>query len=176
MQIASGIDVLIGPDEVQQRVRELGAEVTRDYAGAEPVLIGVLKGSFIFMADLVRNIDLKVHCEFLGLSSYGDSTESSGVVNVTLDLSHPIQGRDVLVVEDIVDTGLTMRYLLNNLRTRMPRTLKVCALLHKPERQKIDVHIDYLGFKVPNRYVVGYGLDDAGRFRNLPFIGVLQGG
>jgi hypoxanthine phosphoribosyltransferase len=168
------IDSLITAEEIAQRVKELGAAITRDYEGRNPVIVGVLKGSFLFMADLVREIRLPVRCDFLGLSSYGSDTKSSGVVKTTLDLSQPITGEDVIVVEDIVDTGLTMRYLISNLETRLPKSLRVCSLLHKPARQKVHVNIDYLGFTIPDRFVIGYGLDSAGIYRNLPYIGVLH--
>ena len=171
----ANVRVLYEADAIAARVRALGAEITRDLAGSTPFVIGILKGSFIFFADLVRAIDLPVACEFIGISSYGNSTESSGVVQITRDLGASIEGRDVLVVEDIIDTGLTMRYLLENLRTRRPRSLKVCTLLHKPANARVEVPIDYVGFVIPNEFVVGYGLDYAGRYRNLPFIGIYHG-
>ena len=132
----------------------------------------MFKGSFIFLADLFRHIDLPVEVDFLGLSSYGDSQETSGVVRVTQDLSRPIEGKNVLVVEDIVDTGLTMQYLLENLSTRKPKSIRVASLLHKPARSRVPIEIDYLGFEIPDRFVIGYGLDYQSKFRNLPFIGV----
>lgn len=172
LSIAQAVEPLIDEERLAARVRELGARIARDHAGQELVLVGILKGSFLFLADLCRCIDLQVSIDFLGVSSYGDGDQSSGVVKITSDLSRPVEGRHVLLVEDIIDTGLTMRYLLSNLATRRPASVKVCALLHKPARTRVEVGIDYLGFTVPDRFVVGYGLDDAGRLRNLPFIGV----
>ena len=167
---------LIAREKIAQRVVELGAQIAKDYEGKELVLVGVLKGSFLFMADLARAIPgSDVLIDFLGLASYGDETRSSGVVQITADLTKPIEGKHVLVVEDIVDTGLTMEYLFENLRTRHPASVKLCALLHKPDRAVKQVAIDYLGFTIPDLFVVGYGLDFAQRWRNLPFIGVLAG-
>jgi hypoxanthine phosphoribosyltransferase len=162
---------------IQERVAELGRRITADYQahGADLVLVGVLKGSVIFLADLMRHVDLPCTMELIGIQSYGDSTKSSGVVQITSDLTRPIEGKHVIVVEDIVDTGLTVAYLLHNLKTRQPASLRVCALLHKPERSLQPVPIEYLGFTIPNEFVVGYGLDYAQRYRNLPFIGVLEG-
>jgi hypoxanthine phosphoribosyltransferase len=168
---------LISPEAIAARVAELGAQVTRDYeahAGTDIVVIGVLKGSVIFLADLVRHIAAPVYVDFIGISSYGDATVSSGVVQITQDLSRPIEGKHVIVVEDIVDTGHTVHYLLQNLATRRPASIKLCSLLHKPERSEQQVKIDYLGFTIPNKYVVGYGLDIAQQYRNLPFIGYVQ--
>lgn len=166
---------LISATEIQKRIAELGAQIGRDYEGEDVVVIAVLKGSFIFVADLVRAIPSpSVQIEFLALASYGDETKSSGVVRITADLSKPIEGKHVLVVEDIVDTGLTMTYLLDNLRTRKPLSVKLCSLLHKPSRMQREVAIDYLGFTIPDLFVVGYGLDYAQRYRNLPYLGVLE--
>jgi hypoxanthine phosphoribosyltransferase len=169
---------LISPAKIAARVAELGAEITRAYADhpEDLVLVGVMKGSILFLADLVRHIDLPLQMETIGIASYGDSTKSSGVVQITSDLSKPIADKDVVIVEDIVDTGLTVSYLLENFRTRQPRTLKVAALLHKPERSVVPVDIHYLGFTIPNEFVIGYGLDYAQRFRNLPGIMVMEGG
>jgi len=168
------ITELISAAKIAERVRELGAQITSEYAGRELVLVGVLKGSFLFLADLARAIEsTEVRVEFLGVQSYGDETSSSGVVEITFDLKKPIDGKDVLVVEDIVDTGLTMEYIQKNLRTRNPASVKLCSLLHKPARQKVKTHIDYLGFTIDDLFVVGYGLDFGQRYRNLPFIGVL---
>lgn len=169
------IDVMHSAEAVADRVRALGEQITRDYEGRQLCLIGVLKGSFMFFADLVRSIDLPVKCEFIGISSYGNDTKSSGIVRITHDLQHSIEGLDVILVEDIVDTGLSMSYLLENFRTRRPRSLKVCTLLEKPENLQQKVPIDYVGFRIPNAFVVGYGLDAAGIFRNLPFIGIYNG-
>ena len=165
---------LISAEQIRARVAELGATIARDHADGELVMVGVLKGSFMFMADLCRAIDLPLAIEFLGLQSYGDQTRSSGVVQITADLTRPIEGKDVLVVEDIVDTGLTMDYLLENLRLRLPRSVRIAALLQKPDRMVKPVTIDYLGFTIPDAFVVGYGLDYAQRYRNLPYIGVLE--
>ncbi|HKE19009.1 MAG TPA: hypoxanthine phosphoribosyltransferase [Kofleriaceae bacterium] len=168
---------LISADEIAARVAELGRSITEDYrahaGGLE--LIGVLKGSIIFLSDLCRHIELPITIDFIGIASYGDETQSSGVVQITSDLSRPIEGRHVIVVEDIIDTGLTAHYLLDNLRTRHPASLKLCSLLHKPDRAERDVAIDYLGFTIPNKFVVGYGLDFAQLYRNLAFIGHLEG-
>lgn len=168
---------LISAEKIATRVAELGAQITRDYAAREGdiVVLGVLKGSVIFMADLVRHIAAPVYLDFIGISSYGDATVSSGVVQITQDLSRPIEGKHVIVVEDIVDTGHTVHYLLENLATRRPASLALCSLLHKPERSEREVTIDYLGFTIPNKFVVGYGLDVAQQYRNLPFIGYVQG-
>ncbi len=165
------MDVLISEEDLAARVRELGEQITRDYQGRSLVVVGVLKGSFIFLADLVRAIDLPISIDFIGISSY-QGTSTSGVVQITSDLTRPIEGKDVLLVEDIVDTGLSMRYLLDNLATRRPSSLQVCALLEKPSRARVTVPIDYLGFVIGDEFVVGYGLDWDGRMRNLPFVGV----
>lgn len=171
---------LIAADAVARRVAELGATITADYsgtaagAGENLVVIGVLKGSIIFMADLVRAIALPLTLDFIGVASYGDATVSSGVVQITQDLTRPIEGKHVLVVEDIVDTGHTVHYLMENLGTRKPASIKLCSLLHKPDRAERSVQIDYLGFTIPNKFVVGYGLDVAQKWRNLPFIGYVQ--
>jgi hypoxanthine phosphoribosyltransferase len=168
---------LISAEAISRRVRELGAEITRDYAGeGDLTLVGVLKGSILFLADLSRNIELPCTLDMIGIASYGDETTSSGVVRITSDLTRPIADRHVVIVEDIVDTGLTMHYLLENLRTRGPRSVKICSLLHKPDRCVKQVPIDYLGFTIPNEFVVGYGLDFKQRYRNMPFIGVVEGG
>jgi hypoxanthine phosphoribosyltransferase len=166
---------LISADAIATRVAELGAQITADYRGVadttEVIVIAVLKGSVVFLADLIRNIALPILVDFIGISSYGDATVSSGVVQITQDLTRPIHGKHVIVVEDIVDTGHTVHYLLENLRTRLPASIKLAALLHKPERQERSVAIDYLGFTIENKFVVGYGLDVAQQYRNLPFIG-----
>jgi hypoxanthine phosphoribosyltransferase len=170
--------VLLSAEEIAARVRELGAQIDRDYADSSNlVLLMVLKGSFIFGADLCRAIGLRnCRVEFLGVRSYGEGTESSGVVQITHDLSKPIEGQDVLIVEDIVDTGLTIAHLLDLLKTRRPRTLRLCALLHKPARTRVRVPIDYLGFTIDDHFVIGYGLDFAERYRNVPYIGVVEHG
>ncbi len=167
------IEVLLSEEKLRARIAELGADIARDYRGKPLKLVGVLKGSFMFMADLARAIDLPLKMDFIGTSSY-QGTKTSGVVRITNDLSRPIDGEHILLVEDIVDTGLTMQYLLENLATRHPASVKVCALLEKPARAKVQVPIDYKGFTIPDEFVVGYGLDWDGRFRNLPFVGVVQ--
>jgi hypoxanthine phosphoribosyltransferase len=167
---------LISADAIAARVAELGAKITADYQDKEDVVvIGVLKGSVIFLADLARHIALPIRLEFIGISSYGDATVSSGVVQITQDVSRPLEGKHVIVVEDIVDTGHTVHYLMENLATRRPASIKLCALLHKPDRAERNIAIDYLGFTIPNKFVVGYGLDIAQQYRNLPFIGCVQG-
>jgi hypoxanthine phosphoribosyltransferase len=165
---------MLSQEEIAKRVHELGATITRDYANKSLVLVCVLKGSFVFAADLMRAIDLPLRVDFLGTRSYGEGTESSGVVQITQDLSRPIEHEHVILVEDIVDTGLTIAHLMDLLRTRAPASVKVCSLLHKPARAKVAVHVDYLGFTIEDRFVVGYGLDFAERYRNLPYIGVVE--
>ncbi len=166
-------EVMISAEKIQARVREMAKTIRGDYKDQEIYVVGVLKGSFVFMADLVRAIDGPLQCDFLGLSSYGSATESSGVVAITKDLGESVEGRDVLIIEDIIDTGLTMTYLLDNLKTRHPRSVKIAALLSKPARRQVEVSIDYLGFTIEDRFVVGYGLDYAGLYRNLPYLGTL---
>ena len=169
------IEVLIDASRIAGRVHELGREISAYYEGKPICVIGILKGCFLFLADIVRQLELPLCTEFIGISSYGDATETSGVVQITADLTRSIEGQDVLIVEDIIDTGLTMRYLLDNLATRRPRSIKVCTLLHKPTGSRVPVPIDWIGFEIPNKFVVGYGLDYIGRFRNLPYIGVYHG-
>lgn len=168
------LETLFSADQIQQRIKELGAEIARDYEGKNPLLIGVLKGACIFISDLLRAIDLRLGIEFMAISSYGSSTRTSGEVRIVKDLDVPIEGRDILVVEDIVDTGLTLSYLLANLKSRGAISVKLVALLDKHERREREVAIDYLGFPIPDAFVVGYGLDFAERYRNLPFIAVLK--
>lgn len=165
--------VLFTAEQIATRVRDLGKEITRDYATRDLVILCVLKGSFVFAADLARAIDLPLGVEFLGVQSYGDATSSSGVVRITLDVTRPLTEKDVLIVEDIVDTGLTSRYLLAQMGSRGARSVKLCALLHKPSRTLQKVPIDYLGFTVPDVFIVGYGLDAAQQFRNLPDLRIL---
>jgi hypoxanthine phosphoribosyltransferase len=167
---------LISAASIAARVAELGRDITEDYRahGQDLVLLGVLKGSIIFLADLCRAIDLPLSLDFIGIASYGDETRSSGVVQITSDLSRPIENKHVLVVEDIIDTGLTAHYLMDNLITRKPASVKLCSLLHKPDRAERHVSIDYLGFTVPDKFVVGYGLDVAQKLRNVPFIGYVE--
>jgi hypoxanthine phosphoribosyltransferase len=165
---------MITQEQIAARVRELGAQLAKDYAEKDLVLVVVLKGSFIFAADLARAIDLPLRIDFLGVRSYGEGTESSGVVQITNDLSKPIARADVVIVEDIVDTGLTIAHLMDLFRTRNPRSVKVCSLLHKPSRSRVQVNVDYLGFTIEDKFVVGYGLDFAEKHRNLPYIGVVE--
>lgn len=169
--LAATVDVLLSEEAIRERVAALGKQITRDYAGRSLVVVGVLKGSFIFFADLVRAIDLPLSVDFIGISSY-QGTQSTGVVQITSDLTRPIEGVDVLLVEDIVDTGLTMKYLLENLGTRRPASVRICALLEKPARARVKVPIAYKGFVIDDVFVVGYGLDWDGKLRNLPFVGV----
>jgi hypoxanthine phosphoribosyltransferase len=166
--------VLISTAEIQQRIAELGQTITQDYAGEDIVLVGVLKGAFLFLADLCRQIDRPVQTDFMAISSYGHATVSSGVVRILKDLNESIEGRNVLIVEDIVDTGLTLDYVANLLRTRNPKSLKICTLSSKPQCHKKPVTIDYCGFILPSEFVVGYGLDYRDYYRNLPYIGVLK--
>ncbi|MEI9953746.1 MAG: hypoxanthine phosphoribosyltransferase [Pseudomonadota bacterium] len=165
---------LISAERIAARINELAVQITRDYAGRSVVLLSVLKGSFMFAADLARAIDLPIRMEFLGVRSYGDDTKSSGVVQITQDLTRPVTGDDLVIVEDIIDTGLTISYLREQLRGRNPASVKVAALLHKPARIQREVEIDYLGFTIADVFVVGYGLDYAERYRNLPYLGVLD--
>ena len=166
--------VLLSADQLALRVRELGAEITNDYADGDLVVLGVLKGAAMFITDLAREIELPLELEFMALSSYGAATKSSGVVRIMKDLDAPIEGRDVLVAEDMVDTGLTLSYLLANLAERNPRSLNVCALLVKPEAHKVEIDVKYAGFKIPNEFIVGYGLDYNERFRGLPDLATLN--
>jgi len=168
--------VLISEEELRTRVGELGLAIARDHEGDNPILVGVLKGALVFMADLVRAMPIALTMDFIALSSYGGSTtRSSGVVKLAADLSMPIEDRHVVIVEDIIDTGRTVAYLKRNLETRHPRSVRLCALLDKIERRETDVEIDYLGFTIPNLFVVGYGLDHGGLYRNLPYIAALDG-
>ena len=174
-EVEAGVgEILIGEEELQARIRELGTEISADYQGKELLLVGVLKGAVFFMADLMRAISVSCEIDFMAISSYGASTDSSGVVRILKDLDINIDGRHVLVVEDIIDSGLTLSYLLRNLESREPASLEICALLTKPERREIDVPVRYIGFEIPNRFVIGYGLDFAERYRNLPYVGVLR--
>jgi hypoxanthine phosphoribosyltransferase len=166
--------ILIPGEQIQAKVQELARRITEDYRGRDLLLIGVLKGAFVMMADLSRHIELPMEFDFMAVSSYGAATKTSGVVRILKDLDHEIAGRHVLLVEDIVDSGLTLNYLLKNLRTRRPDSLEVCALLHKTEAQRVPLDIKYTGFEIPSVFVVGYGLDYDERFRNLPFVGTLR--
>ncbi len=167
-------EVLIPSSEIQDKVRELGERITEDYRGEKPLLIGVLRGAVVVMGDLMRNIDLQCEIDFMDISSYGSGTSSSGVVRILKDLEEDITDRHVLIVEDIIDTGLTLSYLLRSLLARNPASLEICALLSKPSRRRVDLEVKYLGFEVPDEFVVGYGLDYAGAYRNLPDICILK--
>jgi hypoxanthine phosphoribosyltransferase len=167
-------EVLIDADALQHRIGELGEEVSSDYAGRDLLLVGVLKGAVFFMADLMRHLTIPCEIDFMAISSYGEGTDSSGVVRILKDLDINIEGRDVLVVEDIIDSGLTLSYLIRNLEAREPAGLEVCALMTKPDRREIEVPVRYVGFEIPNRFVIGYGLDFGERYRNLPYVGVLD--
>lgn len=167
-------EVLLSEEQIQQRIRELGRQITEDYAGRNLLLLGVLKGAAIFLVDLAKAIELPLQIDFMAVSSYGESTQSSGVVRILKDLDSAVDGRDILVVEDIIDTGLTLRYILDNLAMRNPASVKVCALLLKERERPDGVTADYVGFNIPNKFVVGYGLDYAELYRNLPYVGVLR--
>lgn len=171
----TNLEPLFSEGEIRNRIAELGAEIARDYAGKNPLMIVVLKGACVFASDLLRAIDLELGIEFMAISSYGSSTRTSGEVRIIKDLAVPIEGREILVIEDIVDTGLTLSYLLSNLHARGASGVKLAALLDKKERRIRDVKIDYLGFEIPDKFVVGYGLDFAERYRNLPYVAVLHG-
>ena len=166
--------VLFSEEALDKRVSEIAAEINRDYAGKEPMLISVLRGSFVFMADLTRKINVHCTIDFMSVSSYGKGTTSSGQVQITKDLSDDIEGKDIIVVEDILDSGNTLSYLLQLLQARKPASMKLCTLLDKPDRRVKEVHVDYTGFTIPDEFVVGYGLDYAERYRNLPYIGILK--
>ena len=167
-------EILVQRDELQHRVRELAQHSSHDYEGRSLFLVGVLKGAVFFLSDLMRHLEVPCELDFMAVSSYGSSTDSSGIVRILKDLDAPIEGREVLIVEDIVDSGLTLSYLLRTLRARNPASLEVCALLTKPERRKVELPIKYVGFEIPNRFAVGYGLDHGERFRNLPYVAVLR--
>ena len=169
-------EIVLSESQIEEKVRELGSEITNDYFDKSPIVVGTLKGSAIFLADLIRSIDLQLSIDFIAVSSYGSEMKSSGVVKILYDMKTSIEGRDVLLVDDIVDTGLTLAYLMENLSTRHPKSLKVCTLLDKKGARKpeVDLKMDYVGFEVPNRFLVGYGLDYDEKYRNLPYIGVLD--
>jgi hypoxanthine phosphoribosyltransferase len=168
-------EIVVSPEQLRKRVAELGAEITRDYQDRDLFLMGVLKGAVFFVADLMRAIDVPCELDFMAVSSYGSLTDSSGVVRILKDLDAPIEGKDVLIVEDVVDSGLTLGYLLRSLRSRNPRSLEVCTLLDKTQRRKVELPIRYVGFEIPDRFVIGYGLDLDQRYRNLPFVAALTG-
>jgi hypoxanthine phosphoribosyltransferase len=165
---------LLTKEQIANRVRELAEQISAEYAGRELLVIGVLKGSWIFLADLVRLITVPVTVDFMMASSYGAGTNSSGEVKIVLDLKAPVEGRDVLVVDDILDSGLTLKHIIGNLKLRRPRSLKIAVLMDKPDRRRTDIGVDYVGFKIPNKFVVGYGVDFAERFRNLPYVGYIK--
>lgn len=166
--------VLFSAEEIRSRIKKISETIQKDYEGKSLLLVGVLKGSVIFLSDLVRQIDLACSIDFISVASYGDHAESSGAVRLTMDLRESPEGKDILLVEDILDTGLTMKTLIENLKKRHPRSLKICALLDKKENRKVKIDADYVGFNIPNKFVVGYGLDYAERYRNLPYIGALK--
>jgi hypoxanthine phosphoribosyltransferase len=172
-ELATVGEVLISAEDLQRKVADLGAQVSRDYVGKDLVMVGVLRGAVVFIADLLRNLSIPCEIDFMAVSSYGSSRDSSGVVRILKDLDDSIEGRDVLIVEDIVDSGLTLNYLMRNLQARDPASLEVCALLTKPDRRRVDVPIRYTGFEIPNEFVVGYGLDFGQRYRNLDHVALL---
>jgi hypoxanthine phosphoribosyltransferase len=169
-------EILVQPDDLKQKVRDLGAQISADYGDRDLLMVCVLKGAVFFLADLMRAIDIPCEVDFMAVSSYGSETDSSGVVRILKDLDRPIAGRDVLIVEDIVDSGLTLQYLLRNLGAREPASLEVCALLTKPERRKVELPTRYVGFEIPDKFAIGYGLDVAERYRNLPYVAALTDG
>jgi len=169
-------EILLSEEQLQVRIRELGRQISQDYAGKAPLMVGVLKGAAMFLVDLIRAVDLPLAIDFMAVSSYGAATESSGVVRILKDLETPIEGRDVVLVEDIIDSGLTIAYVLDMLRRRGPASLKVCALLVKEQAAEAGLKADYVGFTIPNKFVVGYGLDFDEKYRNLPYLGILQTG
>jgi len=167
-------EILISEGQLEKRIDELGKEMTKDYEGKDLFVVGVLKGANIFMSDLIRKIDLPMHIDFMAVSSYGMSTESSGTVRILKDLDFSIEGKDVLIVEDIIDSGLTLEYLTRILMQRKPSSLSICTLLDKPDRRKVDLEIDYIGFNIPDAFIVGYGIDFAESYRNLPYVAILK--
>lgn len=173
--LADGVkEVLFSAEELDARIRELAGEISRDYEDREILVVGVLKGANVFLSDLIRNIDLPMEVDFIAASSYGNATESSGVVRILKDLDYPLQGRHVLLIEDLIDTGLTLHYLAENLKSRDPASFRICTLLDKPERRKVDIEVDYKGFDIPDEFIVGYGIDYSQKYRNLPYIATLK--
>ncbi|HQR36013.1 MAG TPA: hypoxanthine phosphoribosyltransferase [Blastocatellia bacterium] len=172
--INPNLSVLIPTEKLQERIRQMGQQIANDYAGRRPELICVLKGAMVFLSDLMRAIDLSLTVDYIAVSSYGKEKNSSGEVKIVKDLDEPLQGRDIILVEDILDTGLTLSYLVNSFKARGATSIKIATLLNKPERRKVEVHADYIGFDIPDEFVVGYGLDYAERYRNLPYIGVVK--
>ena len=166
-------EILVQADQLKHRIKELGEQISRDYEGKDLLLVGVLKGAVFFLSDLMRHISIPCEVDFMAVASYGSATDSSGVVRILKDLDAAIEGRDVLIVEDIIDSGLTLQYLQRSLKARNPASLEVCSLLTKPERRRVDLPIRYVGFEIPNRFVIGYGLDYAQRYRNLDYVAVL---
>ncbi|MEA3423132.1 MAG: hypoxanthine phosphoribosyltransferase [Bacillota bacterium] len=167
-------DILLTEEDIRDKVNELGEKITKDHQGEELILIGVLKGANVFMSDLMRKINKPIEIDFISVSSYGHSTESSGVVRILKDLDSEIEGKNVIIVEDIIDSGLTLKYLIQNFKTRNPKSVKICTLLDKPERRKVDIKIDYKGFVIPDEFIVGYGIDYAEGYRNLPYVATLK--
>lgn len=167
-------DVIINEEEIANKVSELAVEIQRDYAGKKLLVIGVLKGASVFLADLIRKLDLDIRIDFISASSYGMSSISSGEVKIDKDLDYPINGENILIVEDIIDTGLTLKYLVDNLSSRAPADIKICTLLDKPSRREVNIAVDYIGFEIPDRFIVGYGIDYAEKYRNLPYIAVIE--
>ncbi|WP_461207620.1 hypoxanthine phosphoribosyltransferase [Clostridium sp. DL1XJH146] len=167
-------EVLLNEDELRAKIRQIGKQISLEYEGKDLLLIGVLKGSVPFMADLIKEIDIYCKIDFMAVSSYGDSTETSGVVRILKDLDYEISGKDVIIVEDIIDSGYTLQYLIKYLKSRNPNSVDIACLLNKPERREVDINVKYIGFEVPNYFLVGYGLDYAEKYRNLPFIGILK--
>ncbi|MEJ8554927.1 hypoxanthine phosphoribosyltransferase [Tepidibacter sp. Z1-5] len=167
-------DVLISEEEISKKVYELAKIIENEYKGEEVVFVGILKGACVFVSDIIRKINLDIELDFMAVSSYGMSTQSSGVVRILKDLDSDIEGKNVIIVEDIIDTGLTLSYLRENLMARNPKSLKICTLLDKPERRKCDIPVDYAGFKIPDKFIVGYGIDCGEKFRNLPYIGIVE--
>jgi hypoxanthine phosphoribosyltransferase len=169
-------EILVQADDLRNRIRELGREISADYEGHDLLLVGVLKGAIFFLADLMRELEVPCEVDFMAVASYGSATQSSGVVRILKDLEAPVEGREILIVEDIVDSGLTLQYLLRNLEAREPRSLEVCALLTKPARREVELPIRYVGFEIPNKFAIGYGLDYDERYRNLPYVAALNTG
>ncbi|RKD27652.1 hypoxanthine phosphoribosyltransferase [Caminicella sporogenes DSM 14501] len=167
-------EILFNEEEIKEKVAELGKQISKDYENKDLVVVGVLKGANVFLSDLIRKISIPITIDFMAVSSYGFSTESSGVVKILKDLDFSIEGKNVLIVEDIVDTGLTLKYLYENLKSRKPKSIKICSLLDKHERRKVDIEVDYIGFEIPDAFIVGYGIDYAEKYRNLPFIASLK--
>jgi len=172
--VRNAVKVLLTEEQIQKRVKDLAVEISRDYEGKSPILIGILRGSFVFLSDLIRQLSISPEIDFMSVSSYNNLTKSTGVVRILKDLERDISDENVVIIEDIVDSGLTLAYICRVLQARLPRSLKICALLDKRERREIDIKVDYVGFVIPNEFVVGYGLDLAQKYRNLPYVAVLD--